>query len=119
MMIQPFIGSTQTMGEKSVAWIDGEITHAWIKFPRFAGEDESVRPAQDISAEDRHIVEKCLADLHGKILYARVDLMYDDDGALLLSELELIEPSMQFRFSAAALKRFARALVQKAVGYLP
>ncbi len=115
MMAQPFIDSTQTAGEKSIAWIDGEITHAWIKRPRFAGEHEQVEPTEDLSESDRTLVQQVLpTELRRQIFYARIDVMYDADQQPLLSELELIEPSLQFRFSPRALERFAHGLIRRA-----
>ena len=47
---------------------------------------------------------------HGWPLYARVDLMPDEEGPMV-SELELIEPSLYLVQSPAALDRFVRAIV--------
>ena len=44
-------------------------------------------------------------------LYARIDLIPDDDGNPLLLELELIEPSLFLSKSPEALDRFTRAIV--------
>jgi hypothetical protein len=113
MMVQPFIESVESVGEKSIAWIDGEITHAWVKRPRFAGQDESVRPTDEISTEDRAVVERAVRGCRDEILYARVDLMYDTNGQPSLSELELIEPSLYFDFSPNALDRFANGILRR------
>ena len=114
MMAQPFMDSVETVGEKSIAWIDGQITHAWVKRPRFAGQVESVRPTDEISLEDRAMVEHAVRDCRNDILYARIDLMYAADGRPCLSELELIEPSLYFDFSRSALDRFADGILRRA-----
>lgn len=113
MMVQPFMSSVENVGEKSIVWIDGQVTHAWIKRPRFAGDHESAQPTPDISDEDRAVVERALNRFRGEALYARVDLMYDSLGKPCLSELELIEPSLYFDFSPLALSRFADAVVRR------
>ena len=47
------------------------------------------------------------------ILYARVDLIRDDEGAPLLAELELVEPSLFLAQSPAALDRLVRAIAHR------
>lgn len=47
------------------------------------------------------------------ILYARVDLIRGDDGAPLLAELELVEPSLFLGQSPAALDRLVRAIAHR------
>ncbi len=113
MMAQPFVESVKTVGEKSIAWIDGHITHAWVKRPRFAGQDESVQPTEEISTADRAVVESALRDYRDDVLYARIDLFYGADGKPVLSELELIEPSLYFDFSPSALDRFANGILRR------
>jgi hypothetical protein len=114
MLVQPFLSSTRTVGEKSIAWIDGAITHAWIKRPRFAGEDERVEPTTAITPADRELVARAIAGIPiDGVFYARVDVMYSDEGHPLLSELELIEPSLHFRFSQQSLDRFAAGLIEQ------
>lgn len=116
MMAQPFFSSVETVGEKSIAWIDGRVTHAWIKRPRFAGQHESVRLAEEISSADRALVEAALDGCRDSILYARIDVMYDSANQPRLSELELIEPSLYFDFSELALNRFADSIIEIGAG---
>lgn len=113
MMAQPFMASTAEVGEKSIAWIDGQITHAWTKRPRFDGEDERAVPRAEVTLHDLAVVEQALRGRREQILYARVDLMYDDDRRPRLSELELIEPSLYFGFCPAAAERFARGVLRR------
>ena len=40
--------------------------------------------------------------------YARVDVVFDNNGKIALSELELIEPEMWFRFRPQAAKSLAK-----------
>ncbi len=114
MMAQPFMESITTVGEKSIAWIDGQITHAWTKWPRFAGQHENVRPNAEITDGDREIVDQAVRGSRDQVLYARIDLMYDTNGTPQLSELELIEPSLYFNFSHSALERFVNGILRRA-----
>jgi glutathione synthase/RimK-type ligase-like ATP-grasp enzyme len=120
MLVQRYMPSVEsagtgdhTGGERALVVIDGELTHAVEKSPRFADDDESVRSAP-IDDADRAFAAKVLsAEDFGDPLYARVDVMRSDDGELLLSELELIEPSLFFPFGEAGLTRFVAALERR------
>jgi glutathione synthase/RimK-type ligase-like ATP-grasp enzyme len=114
-MVQPYLRSTETTGERALIWIDGELTHAVRKSPRFSGEDESVSAALQPSEEERAFAARTLeAAAQPGLLYARVDVMRGDDGELLLSELELIEPSLFLKQHPPASERLARAIVARA-----
>jgi hypothetical protein len=114
-MVQPYLRSTETSGERALIWIDGELTHAVRKSPRFAGEEESVSAALEPSEEERAFAARTLeAAAQPDLLYARVDVMRGDAGELLLSELELIEPSLFLKQHPPALERLARGIVARA-----
>jgi O-ureido-D-serine cyclo-ligase len=49
-------------------------------------------------------------------LYARVDLIRDQQGEPVVLELELIEPSLFFPFAVGSAERFAAAAVRRAKG---
>jgi hypothetical protein len=112
MLVQPYLDSIETRGETSIAWIDGQVTHAWTKFPRFAGQDERVGGVQTIGAAEMDVVEQAVDRWGDAIFYARIDLLYDARDRPRLSELELIEPSLYFQFSATGLDRFADGLLR-------
>ncbi len=115
VMVQPYVPGVDTAGEKAVMWIDGEVTHAVGKRPRFAGEGEFVTGAVGVSRAERSIagrsVAVAVAETGVRPLYARVDLMPDAEEGPLVSELELIEPSLYLAQSPAALDRLVRAIV--------
>lgn len=110
-LIQPYVESVDTEGERSLMWIAGGLTHAIRKSPRFAGESEGVSGALEVSAEDRAFAGLTLGDFADRLLYARIDVMRNGSGDLLLSELELIEPSLFLLQHPPALDRFADAIV--------
>lgn len=109
MMVQPYLESVERGGERSLVWIAGELTHAIEKSARFAGEDESVRAREVITAEERAVADRVVAACAHDVFYARIDLMDGAGGEALLSELELIEPSLFFEYSGRALARFVEA----------
>ena len=61
-------------------------------------------PAMLVDAGD-----KIMNLIKPKPVYARVDLVRDQDDRFLLMELELIEPSMYLRTNKNAPRRFAEA----------
>lgn len=112
-MVQRWMPSVETYGERSLVWIDGVFTHAIRKSPRFSGGPERVSGAVPIADDEREFAERALAPLSHELLYARVDMVRDADGSLRLMELELIEPSLFFRQSEAALARFVGAIARR------
>jgi len=106
VLVQPYLSSITERGERSLVWIDGEVTHAVRKAPRFAGEQEQIEPVTDLSTAERALSEKIFATLDVKPFYGRVDLVPGEDGEPLVMELELIEPSLYFNHSASGLERF-------------
>jgi hypothetical protein len=107
-MIQPYLASVEGEGERSIIWIDGEITHAIRKNPRFHDGEESVSPAYSPSDEERALANLAVSKAPERPLYARVDVMRDDDGRLCVSELELIEPSLFLTQNPPAVNRLVR-----------
>jgi hypothetical protein len=116
-MVQPYQAAIETAGERAIVWIDGAVTHAVRKSPRFSGADESVSPPLPVTAEERRIAERAIdhvARRFGAPLYARADLVPDATGRLRLSELELFEPSLFLAREPAALARFVGAIAREA-----
>lgn len=109
VMVQPYLESIHTVGERSLIWIDGEVTHAIVKSPRFADDDEAVSAAVEPSTEERALVDRLMKD-RSDHLYARIDLMQDAAGAWCLSELELIEPSLFLKQNPGSLNRLVEAI---------
>jgi hypothetical protein len=117
-MIQEFMTSTEDHGERALVWIDGAFTHAVRKSPRFSGADEEVSDGMALTGQELAFGERVMSLVEGDLLYGRVDIMQDEDGAPRLSELELMEPSLFLCQSPAALNRYVNAIV-KALGTPP
>lgn len=113
-MVQPYMHSVEHYGERSLMWIDGELTHAIRKSPRLGDDPESVSEALPIAADERAIAEVVMADIPHELLYARIDLIRDADDEPLLAELELVEPSLFLRQSPDALDRLVRGIARHA-----
>jgi hypothetical protein len=109
-MIQPFIPSVTDGGERSAVWIHGRATHAIIKHARFEGQHERVSEALPVLEAERALLHAAAPLMGEGCLYARLDTMRDRDGSLLVSELELIEPSLFLLQSPEALTAFVQGV---------
>jgi glutathione synthase/RimK-type ligase-like ATP-grasp enzyme len=113
-MVQRYMPSVESEGEKAVVWIDGEFTHAVKKSPRFAEGVERVSGAVGITPEERALAEKAMARVKGDLLYARVDMVRTPAGKLVISEFELIEPSLFLLQHPPALARLVAGIKKRA-----
>jgi glutathione synthase/RimK-type ligase-like ATP-grasp enzyme len=112
-MIQPWMPTIETTGERCLIWIAGELTHAVRKAPRYAGGAESVSAsAIPIADDERAFALRVLEGIGDDLLYGRVDILRDETGTLRLMELELIEPSLFLKQHPPAIERFADAIVR-------
>jgi hypothetical protein len=111
VLVQRYLPSVESYGERALVWVDGELTHAVRKSPRFEGDDESVSTVSvEISTAEAALAQRALAAVRGPLLYARVDVAPGPDGQPLLMELELVEPSLFFSQCPRALDRFVSAV---------
>jgi glutathione synthase/RimK-type ligase-like ATP-grasp enzyme len=108
-LVQPYLDSVDAYGERSVVYIDGELSHAIRKSPRFSGDRESVTGPFPIADDERAVALAALAP-YGDLLYGRVDLARDASGQPRVMELELVEPSLFFAHCPGSADRFATAL---------
>lgn len=109
-LVQPYVQSVEDYGERSLIWIDGELTHAIRKSPRFSGDNEQVDGPFPIAAEERAVAEAALAPYKDRILYGRCDVARSASGQPMVMELELVEPSLFFVKNPAALDRYVAGL---------
>ncbi len=123
VLLQPYLARVDEHGETALLFFDGAFSHAIRKGPLLKrGEGptaelyatETITPREPSAAElevAEHAVARIPSDEH--LLYARVDLIHDDDGAPRLLELELVEPSVFIDYAPAAGARFANAIVRR------
>jgi glutathione synthase/RimK-type ligase-like ATP-grasp enzyme len=120
MMVQPYIESVETVGELTAIFIDGEFTHGVQKIPV----EGDYRVQDDFGASDMpytfttseiEMMRQTLeyVPMHEELLYARFDYLLDDDGKLVLNELELVEPSLFFRHCKKSAHLFADAIMNR------
>ena len=119
-LVQRYLPSVEEYGERAVVWIDGELTHAVRKSPRFDVDDESVSAALAISEAEAEVARAAVTRASEAVgeepMYARIDLAPGPSGDPVVMELELIEPSLFFLQSPAALERFVAAVRRRLDG---
>ncbi len=112
MMLQPFQKSITERGELSLMVIGGEYTHAVLKKAKagdfrvqddFGGSVHEYEPTSDEIDLAIAAVKAC----DPIPIYARVDIISDNDGKPAVSELELLEPEMWFRRKENASEKLA------------
>lgn len=117
-LVQRYMPEATRSGERAIVWIDGEPTHVIRKEPRLAGEEERVSAALPVTEDDIAVSRAALSALGPTIerdcLYARVDVIRDDGGRPLVSEVELIEPSLFLTQHRPAMERLVAAIAREA-----
>ena len=130
-LVQPYLRSVDELGETALVFIAGQLSHELHKRPVLAP-DEVAPTTEDRLAvakamleadlvvaraareDERALARAIVAEISGRFgtpLYARVDLVRDDEGRPVLLELELIEPRLYFAEASGAAERFAAAVL--------
>ncbi len=117
MLVQPYMAEVEHSGERAIISIDGEVTHAVRKSARFSGDAEKTEPVA-VAEDERALADRALRWTMrnfpcGALLYGRVDLVRDAEGALRIMELELTEPSLFLSHAPAATARLADGIVRR------
>jgi glutathione synthase/RimK-type ligase-like ATP-grasp enzyme len=102
MLFQEFLENIILSGEISLIMIGGKYTHAVKKIAKkgdFRVQDDHGGKVEKYSPnkEELTFAENCLKASPYTPVYARVDIVYDNNNQPSLSELELIEPELWFR----------------------
>lgn len=117
-MLQPFQYSVADEGEWSLIFIGDQFSHAVLKKARpgdfrvqddFGGTVHEYQPTPlqiDFAAS---VIDACPE----KPVYARVDVVRDNEGALAVSELELIEPELWFRLNQEGADLLANEITER------
>ena len=97
-MLQPFLPAIADKGELSFLFFGGQYSHCVRKLPKsgdyriqslYGGTEITHEPSADEAAQASAIIE---ALPFPSPLYARIDMLEDEDGKLMVMEAELIEP---------------------------
>jgi glutathione synthase/RimK-type ligase-like ATP-grasp enzyme len=116
VLVQPFLPEVTSQGEWSLVFLGGQYSHAVLKRPA-EGDfrvQEHLGGSSAPAEADQALVEQAqsaLAAVGGPLLYARVDGV-ERGGRLVLTELEIIEPSLFLGLAPGAGQRFAEAIVR-------
>jgi glutathione synthase/RimK-type ligase-like ATP-grasp enzyme len=115
-MVQPYLPAVEGYGERSLLFAEGAFTHAVRRNPALSLEGHTRFDARLVSPTDTELAlaHRVLAAVGEPLLYARVDLVPDDDGNPMLMELEVTEPQLFLRFSTLAAEALADAIVARA-----
>ena len=119
MIVQPLIEEIATEGEFSLMLFDGEFSHAVVKRPKVG--DFRVQPHLGgttvgcaAPAGGVALAQAALAAAPAKATYARVDMVPDGSGNLMIMELEFVEPALFLDHAADGGTAFARAVMSLA-----
>jgi hypothetical protein len=116
-MIQPFLRSIQTEGERSLFWFGGVFSHAIRKVPNpggwFANIPKETQFFSDAPPADAmEIAEAARAIAPQDLLYVRIDLVRGEDGAWRVIEIEAIEPYLFLAFAPEGAGALASAITR-------
>jgi glutathione synthase/RimK-type ligase-like ATP-grasp enzyme len=118
VMVQPYLRTVEAHGERSMLFLDGELSHSVRKQPAFQPQTAEADPVQ-FSDEEARVARSIVAQVGKKfpgtsLLYSRVDLLPDEGGTYRLMELELTEPTLFLREGGApAVKRLADGIQKR------
>jgi glutathione synthase/RimK-type ligase-like ATP-grasp enzyme len=118
LMIQEFQQQVPVRGEVAFMVIGGKFTHAILKKAKegdFRVQDDYGGTVQSYQPEVAEIVfaETVVEKSGFRPVYARVDAIWDNQDHLAVSELELIEPEMWFRFLPEAADLLAETILRE------
>lgn len=120
-LVQPFLESIQTGGEVSLIYIDGRFTHVVSKKPaagdfRVQREFGGSAVLADPDGDFRRLGDAAAAAIPQLPLYARIDVVRDNEGRPCIMECEVIEPELYFDLFPPAADALAAALVGRVRG---
>jgi glutathione synthase/RimK-type ligase-like ATP-grasp enzyme len=121
VLLQPYLARVDRDGETALMFFEGRFSHAIRKgplLPRGGAATTGLFAPETITprvpgGDEMRLAEKVVAAIpFGTPLYARIDLIRDDDGAPCLLELELTEPSLFFAHAAGSAEKFTAAVLR-------
>jgi len=114
-MIQPFLSTIETEGERSLFWFGGVFSHAIRKVPEtgswlanIPGKTQFVADTPPGAAMEA--AESARARAPKDLLYVRIDLVLGDDGQWRVIEIEAIEPYLFLDFAPEGARVFVDAI---------
>jgi O-ureido-D-serine cyclo-ligase len=122
VMVQPYLSRVDEYGETALMYFEGKFSHAIRKGPLLKRKEgptselfakETITARVPDAAELRVGARAMQAMPFETPLYARVDLIRDEEGEPVVLELEMVEPSLFFPFAGGSAERFAGAVVRR------
>jgi glutathione synthase/RimK-type ligase-like ATP-grasp enzyme len=116
-MIQPYLRSIETEGERSLFWFGGAFSHAIRKAPA-PGEwlanlpDKARFFADPAPPGAMEAAEAAREQAPPDLLYVRIDLVLGEDARWRVIEIEAIEPYLFFDFAPEGADRFVGAIAR-------
>ena len=117
MILQEFQDKVTSQGEMAFMLFDGKYSHAVLKRAKAGDfrvhEDHGGSVHKYMASKDEIVFAKKVISVCDPVpVYARVDAIRDNNNKLCVSELELIEPELWFRYFPQAAELFADALMK-------
>ena len=118
LLLQEFQQSIFSQGELAFMLFNGRYSHTVLKKGKagdfrvqddFGGTVHSYKP----SAAEIDFAEQVVSLCTPRPVYARVDMIWDHNNRLCVSELELIEPELWFRKRPEAADQLAEGIVKR------
>jgi hypothetical protein len=117
MIIQDYQKNITTKGEIALVFFGDKYSHSVLKMVKkgdfrvqddFGGSIHAYTPNQN----EIDFAKKVISAINLLPDYARVDLIWDNNSDLCLSELELIEPELWFRKENTAAKSLTEQIIK-------
>lgn len=113
VLIQPYLRGVEDPRERSLIWIDGELTHAVRKTAWLKSLETAEIEVVPMEADEIALAESAMAPFGEQCLYARIDVVRDPRYGLVLCELELIEPFLFLYLEPRSVELLADALARR------
>ena len=123
VLLQPYLSRVDEYGETALIYFEGEFSHAIRKGPllkRNEGPTQGLFARETITARvpdaaELRVGARAMQAMPFETpLYARVDVIRDENGEPVVLELEMIEPSLFFPFAGGSAERFAASVIRRA-----
>lgn len=114
LMVQPYQSSVETVGERSLVFLDGRFSHAVRREAVLLGRRPTMTPGTvRATAEQVKVAGRALACCPTSTLYARVDLIQGPDRAWRVGEVEVTEPFLFLTSRPGASELLAEAIERR------
>ncbi|MDC0710452.1 hypothetical protein POL68_18385 [Stigmatella sp. ncwal1] len=115
VMVQPYLTTFDTEGERAYIFFDGAFSHAVRRPPGLKDAPRTFQAPHLLEPrpEELRLAEEVLAAVGQPLLYARVDVATDLSGRPCLQELEATEPHLFLGLDGHAPLRLAQAIARK------